>query len=92
VSLSPINQITDEFGRVVVIDKVRYGDSLFTLTVSSFINRHAEAVAGLPSVFYIWILVDVADHGFATNPFSNEFTVPPKKLPTSRSSLPTTKP
>jgi hypothetical protein len=61
---------------------------LFTL--SSFIDGYTKAVASLLCVFYIWILLDVANHGFAADPFSNKFIVPPEKLPAIGSILPTT--
>jgi hypothetical protein len=92
VGLSPVNQISDEFRRAVVIDEVGNCDGLFTLTVSSFIDRYAEAITGLPGIFYIWILEDSANDSFAADAPSGGFTVPPKKFPTIRSMLPTAEP
>jgi len=88
VGLSPIDQITGQFGRVVVIDKIGNRDCLFWLTISGFIDRYTEAIAGLPSIFHIRILLGVANHSFAANALSVEFTVPPKKFPTVGSVLP----
>ena len=48
VGLSPVNPNTDEFGRAVVIDKVRNRDGLSTLTMSRLIDRYPEAIARLP--------------------------------------------
>ena len=57
---------------MVVIDKIGHGDRLFRLAISSFIDGYTKAVASLPCVFYIWILLlDVANHGFAADPFSD---------------------
>jgi hypothetical protein len=92
VGLSPVNRSIDEFGRAVVIDKVRNCDGLFTLTVSSFIDRYAEAVTRLPGIFNIWILLNGANGGFAADAPSGGFTVPPKKFPTIRSMFPTAEP
>src|SRR5882762_9832570 len=59
-------------GRAVVIDKVGNRCSLFTLTISSLIDRHAEAVTCLPGVFQIFDTVEVlgsSPHG-PTNLFN----------------------
>ncbi len=56
--LPPVTQIADEFGRAVVIDKVRNCDGSFTLTVSSFIDRYAEAVTRLRGISNIWITAE----------------------------------
>src|SRR5271157_2670916 len=89
VGLPSVNRIIDEFGPAVVVDKVGNCDGLFTLTVSSFIDRYSEAVAGLPCVFYIWVLEDGANDGFAADAPSGGFTVPPKKFPAVGSRLTT---
>jgi hypothetical protein len=88
VGLSTVNQIIGELGRVVVIDKVANCDSLFTLTISSLINRYPEAVTRLPGVLHVWILPHSANDGFATDPDSVGLAVPPKELATIRPTLP----
>src|ERR1039457_3118959 len=88
VGLSPVNQIADELGRAVVIDKVGHCDGLFTLTVPSFIDRYAKTITRLPGLFYIWILLDGANDGFAADAPAGGFNIPPKKLPTIRSMFP----
>src|ERR1700676_3615725 len=62
------------------------------LTIACFVDRYAEAVTCLPSVFQIWILQDGTDDCFAPDAHSGRFAVPPKELPTIRSRLPLSKP
>jgi hypothetical protein len=75
-----------------MIDKIGDSDDLFTLTVSSFIDRYTKAIAGLPGVLHIWILLDCANHGFAANSLAWMFAVPPKKFPTIRAVPPVAEP
>src|SRR5207302_1366718 len=65
-----------------MINKVGDCYSLFTLAISSLINRHAQAITCLPSVFQIWILLDGANDRFAPDAHSGGFAVPPEELPT----------
>jgi hypothetical protein len=92
MGLSPVHRITSELSCAVVIDKVGNGDGLFRLTISCLIDRYAEAVTRLPSVFHIWILLDGADDCFATDAHAGGFSVPPKELPTIRSTPPMAEP
>ena len=75
-----------------MIDKVGNGNGLFRLTISCRIDRNAETVTPLPGVFHIWILLDGADDGFATDADTGGLSVPPKKLPTIRSTPPMAEP
>jgi hypothetical protein len=75
MGLSPINRITSEFTCAVVTDEVGNGDDLFPLAISILIDRHAEAVAGLPRVFHIWILLMGANDGFATDAHAGRLSV-----------------
>jgi len=92
IGLSPVNQITSELSCGVVIDNVGNGDGLFRLTISCLIDRYAEAVTRLPGVFHIWVLLDAADDGFAADADTGGFSVPPKELPTIRSTPPMAEP
>jgi hypothetical protein len=92
IGLSPVNRITSELSCAVVINQVGNSDGLFGLTIACLIDRNAEAVTRLPRVFYIWILLDGADDGFATDSDTGEFFVPPKELPTIRSTPPMAEP
>ena len=75
-----------------MINQVGNGDGLFGLTISCLIDRNAEAVTRLPGDFHIWILLDGADDGFATDADTGGFSVPPKELPTIRSAPPMAEP
>src|SRR6266853_2981554 len=75
-----------------MINKVGNCYSLFTLAISSLIDRHAQAVTCLPGAFQIWILQDGANDSFAPDARSVGFKVPPEELPTIRSLLPLAKP
>src|SRR5882762_3643232 len=75
-----------------MINKVGNCYSLFPLAISSLIDRYAQAITCLPSVFQIWILVDGANDSFAPDARSVGFKVPPEELPTIRSLLPLAKP
>jgi len=92
IGLSPVNQITSELSCDVVIDNVGNGDGLFRLTISCLIDRYAEAVTRLPGVFHIWVLLNGADDGFAADADTGGFSVPPKELPTIRSTPPMAEP
>src|ERR1700737_751169 len=71
-----------------MINKVSNCYSPFTLTIACFVDRYAEAITRLPSVFQIWILLDGANDSFAPDAHPGGFAVPPKELPTIRSLLP----
>jgi hypothetical protein len=75
-----------------VINKVGNCYSLFPLAISSLMDRYAQAVTCLPSVFQIRILLDCANDSFAPDARSVGFKVPPKELPTIRSLFPLAKP
>src|SRR5882672_1405065 len=75
-----------------MINKVGNRYSLFTLTIACLVDRYAEAVTRLPSIFQIRILLDCANDGFAPDARSVGFKVPPEELPTIRSLLPLAKP
>src|SRR5882672_9227373 len=75
-----------------MINKVGNRYSLFTLTIACIVDRYAEAVTRLPSIFQIRILLDCANDGFAPDARSVGFKVPPEELPTIRSLLPLAKP
>src|SRR6267378_8678964 len=75
-----------------MINKVGNCYSLFPLAISSLIDRHAQAITCLPSVFQIWILLDGSNDSFAPDARSGGFTVPPEELPTIRCLLPLAKP
>src|SRR5229473_2106373 len=75
-----------------MIDKVGNCYSLFTLAISSLIDRHTQAVTCLPGAFQIWILLDGANDSFAPDAHSGGFAIPPKELPTIRSLFPLSKP
>jgi hypothetical protein len=67
-------------------------NSLFTMTIACFVDRHAQAITCLPSVFQIRVLLDGANDSFAPDADSGGFAVPPKELPTIRPLLPLAKP
>ena len=92
IGLSPVNQISSELSCGVVIDNIGNGDGLFRLTISCLIDRYAEAVTRLPGVFHIWVLLNGADDGFAADPDTGGFSVPPKEPPTIRSTPPMAEP
>src|SRR6266481_933435 len=75
-----------------MINKVGNCYSLFPLAISSLIDRYAQAITCLPSVFQIWILLNGANDSFAPDADSGGFAVPPEELPTIRSLLPLAKP
>jgi hypothetical protein len=75
-----------------MINKVGNCYSLFTLAIACFVDRYAEAMTRLPSVFQIWILLDGANDSFAPDAHPGGFAVPPKELPTIRPLLPLAKP
>jgi hypothetical protein len=88
----PVYRITSELRCDVVIDNVGNGDGLFRLTISCLIDRYAEAVTRLPGVFHIWVLLNAADDGFSADADTGGFSVPPKELPTIRSTPPMAEP
>ena len=65
---------------------------MFLLPVSILVDGHPEAVAGLPSVFDVRVLVNGPYDGLAAYSLPNKFDVPPKKFPTVRSRLAMGKP
>src|SRR6266566_8909269 len=75
-----------------MINKVGNCYSLFPLAISSLIDRYAQAITCLPSVFQIRVLLDGANDSFAPDAHSGGFAVPPEELPTIRSLLPLAKP
>ena len=85
---STVNRITSELRFAEVIDNVGNGDGLFRLTISCLIDGYAEAVTRLPGVFYIWVLLNGADDGFAAEADTGGFSIPPKEFPTIRSTPP----
>src|SRR5258708_3634848 len=62
------------------------------LRIACFVDRYAQAITCLPSVFQIRVLLDGANDSFAPDAHSGRFAVPPKELPTIRSLLPLAKP
>jgi hypothetical protein len=75
-----------------VIDKIGNCYSLFTLTIACFVDRYAQAITCLPSVFQIRILLGCANDSFAPDARSVGFKVLPQELPTIRSLFPSAKP
>jgi len=75
-----------------MINKVGDFYSLFPLAISSLIDRHAQTITCLPSVFQIWIFLDCANDSFAPDAHSGGFAVPPEELPTIRSLFSLAKP
>src|SRR5882762_6920607 len=75
-----------------MINKVGNCYSLFPLAISSLIDRYAQAITCLPSVFQIRIFLDYANDSFAPGACSVGFAVPPQELPTIRSLFPLAKP
>src|SRR5713226_8596431 len=75
-----------------MINKVGNCYRLFPLAISSLIDRYAQAITCLPSVFQIRIFLDCANDSFAPDARSVGFKVPPEEFPTIRSLLPLAKP
>jgi hypothetical protein len=75
-----------------MINQVGNCYSLFPLAISSLIDRHAQAITRLPSVFQIWILLDCTNDSFVPDARSGRFSVSAEELPTIRSLLPLAKP
>jgi hypothetical protein len=84
VGPSAINYITLYIHTSAVINKVDNYYSIFAMTISSPIDRHAEAVTRLPGVRQIWILLDGADDSFAPDAHAGGFAAPPGEFPTIR--------
>jgi hypothetical protein len=76
---------------ILVIDKVGNCHSLFALTIPCFVDRYAQAITCLPSIFQIRIMLDCANDRFAPDARSVGFKVPPEELPTIRSLFPLAK-
>ena len=70
-----------------MIRQVGDRNQLFLLPVSSFVDGHSEAVAGLPSLFNIRVLLNGSYDRLAAYSLPGKFDVPPKKFPTVRSRL-----
>jgi len=75
-----------------VIDQVCNRNQLFSLPVSSFVDGHSQAVAGLPSLFNIRVLLNRSYDRLAAYSLPGKFDIPPKKFPTIRSRLAMAKP
>jgi hypothetical protein len=65
---------------------------LFLLSVSSLVDGHPEAVAGLPSLLNIRVLLNGSYDRLAPYSLPGKFDIPPKKFPAVRSRLAMAKP